>query len=139
MNTIHGNLEFLDDDAARWFAKLQNIYEPLKAMGRTKTFGGIPGDVQPYGFGSLTRDGAIYTVVNPAQAVLELEMPLLSRVQEPLGSGWVIFHDAGFAPVLRGNTITLGPGQMAAGAIHLPTLLRVIRVARAISVMVSPA
>src|SRR5208282_5992717 len=114
VNTIHGNLEFLNDDAAGWFAKLQKIYEPLKAMGRTKTFGGIPGDVQPYGFGSLTRDGAIYTVVNPAQAVLQMEMPLLSRVQEPLRGGRVIFRDAGFAPVLRGNKITLGPGQMSA-------------------------
>ncbi len=114
VNTIHGNLEFLADDDARWFAKLQKMYEPLKATGRTKTFGGIPGDVQPYGFGSLSREGAIYTVVNPAQTVLEIEMPLLSRVQQPLRNGRVIFRDAGCTPVLSGNKITLGPGQMAA-------------------------
>jgi len=114
VNTIHGNLEFLTDDDARWFAKVQRIYQAFKAEGRTKTFGGIPGDVQPYGFGSLTDGGAIYTVVNPAQAVLDLEMPLLSRVEEPLRDGRVIFRDAGFVPVLRGDTITLGPGQMAA-------------------------
>jgi len=114
VNTIHGNLEFLDDDQVRWFGRLQKMYEPLKATGRTKTFGGIPGDVQPYGFGSLTPEGAVYTVVNPAQAVLGLEMPLLSRTQQPLRAGRVIFRDAGFVPVLRGDRITLGPGQMAA-------------------------
>jgi len=117
VNTIHGNLEFLTDDDARWFARVQTMFRPLKAMGRTKTFGGIPGDAEPYGFGSLNSVGtsgdAIYTVVNPAQAVKDLELPLLSRVQPPLTGGRVIFRDAGFVPVLRRSTITLGPGQMA--------------------------
>ncbi len=49
VNTIHGNLEFLDDAKARWFARVQKLYAPLQAEGRTKTFGGIPGDVEPYG------------------------------------------------------------------------------------------
>ena len=114
VNTIHGNLEYLSDEDARWFAKVQRIYEGLKAMGRTKTFGGIPGDVQPYGFGSLDNEGAIYTVLNPAQAVETVEMPLLSRAQPALDLGRVIFRDAGFVPDLRGNKVTLGPGQMAA-------------------------
>jgi hypothetical protein len=114
VNTIHGNLEFLDDEKAKWFAKVQKIYASLQAMGRTKTFGGIPGDVQPYGFGSLDSDGAIYTVMNPAQAVDEIEMPLLSQTQKRLQGGRMIFRDAGFLPVLSGNSIKLGPGQMAA-------------------------
>jgi hypothetical protein len=114
VNTIHGNLEFLDDEKARWFARVQEIYERLQAEGRTKTFGGIPGEVQPYGFGSMDANGAVYTVVNPAQAVKEIELPALSRVQDPLHDGRVIFRDAGFAPVLKGNKVTLGPGQMAA-------------------------
>ncbi len=114
VNTIHGNLEFLDDEKAKWFAKVQKIYASLQAMGRTKTFGGIPGDVQPYGFGSLDSDGAIYTVVNPAQSVQEIEMPLLSQAQKPLQGGRVIFRDAGFLPIVGGNTIKLGSGQMAA-------------------------
>jgi hypothetical protein len=114
VNTIHGNLEFLDEEKARWFARVQRIYERLQAEGRTKTFGGIPGDVQPYGFGSLDADGAVYTVVNPAQAVREIELPVLSRVQGSLGNGRVIFRDAGFVPLLKGNKITLGPAQMAA-------------------------
>jgi len=114
INTIHGNLEFLTDSDVRWFAHLQKIFAPLQAEGRTKTFGGIPGDVEPYGFGSVDVTGAIYTVMNPAQEVRTLEMPLLSRVQPPLGTGRVIFRDAGFVPALHANKITLGPGQLAA-------------------------
>ena len=114
VNTIHGNMEFMDDEKARWMAKVQKIYESFKATGRTKTFGGIPGDEQPYGFGSFDRDGTVYTVMNPAQDIAEIELPLLSRAQAALGEGRVIFRDAGFVPVLSGNRITLGPGQLAA-------------------------
>ena len=114
VNTIHGNLEFLDDAKARWFARVQKLYAPLQAEGRTKTFGGIPGDVLPYGFGSLDSVGAIYTVMNPTQSVQEIEIPLLSRVQAALRGGRVIFCDAGFVPELNGNKIKLGPGQLAA-------------------------
>lgn len=114
VNTIHGNLEYLTDEDVVWFARVQKIYAPLQAEGRTKTFGGIPGDAEPYGFGSVDVDGAIYTVMNPAQAVRTIKMPLLSRVQPPLSKGRVIFRDAGFLPSLQGNEITLGPGQLAA-------------------------
>ncbi len=114
VNTVHGNLEFLDAEKAAWFARVQRMYEKLQAEGRTKTFGGVPGDVEPYGFGSIDTAGEVYTVLNPGQSVQELELPLLTRVQSPLGPGKVIFRDAGFVPVLRGNRITLGPGQMAA-------------------------
>jgi len=114
VNTIHGKLEFLDDEKARWLAKVQKIYENFKARGRTKTFGGVPGDEEAYGFGSLDSDGAIYSVVNPSQDIRELEMPRLSQAQPPLAGGRVIFRDAGFVPQLRGDRVTLGPGQLAA-------------------------
>jgi hypothetical protein len=113
VNTVHGNLEFLSDDDARWFAKVQSLYLPLQSMGRTKTFGGIPGEVQPYGFGSLDAGGEVYAVVNPAQSVEEIQMPRLSREQNAINDGRVIFRDAGFQPVLAGDKIKLGPGQMA--------------------------
>jgi hypothetical protein len=58
INTIHGNLEFLSDEDARWFARVQSMYAPLQAMGRTKTFGGIPGEEQSYGFASFDHSGA---------------------------------------------------------------------------------
>jgi hypothetical protein len=113
VNTVHGNLEFLSDDDARWFAKVQSLYLRLQSMGRTKTFGGIPGEVQPYGFGSVAADGEVYAVVNPAQSVEEIQMPRLSREQNAIKDGRVIFRDAGFQPVLAGDKIKLGPGQMA--------------------------
>jgi hypothetical protein len=113
VNTIYGGLEYLDDEKARWFAKVQSIYLPLQAAGRTKTFGGAPGDVQAYGFGSLDASGSIYTVVNPAQKIVSVRLPLLSRVQAQLTSGRVIFRDAGFVPKLHDSIITLGPGQIA--------------------------
>jgi hypothetical protein len=113
INTVHGNLEFLDEDAARWLAKVQSIYEPLQREGITKSFGGIPGDAQPYGFGSAGARGTLYTVVNPLQRVRTVRLPQLAPWQRPIAEGRVLFHDAGFAPVLDGNTIRLGPGQLA--------------------------
>ncbi len=113
VNTIHGNLEFIDATKARWLAKLQNMYAHMQAQGRTKTFGGIPGNIEPYGFGSLDSDGVLYAVVNPAQDVATLQMPLLSRVQKPNRNGRLLFRDAGFVPILKGDAITLGPGQLA--------------------------
>jgi hypothetical protein len=114
INTVHGNLEFLDDTEARWFAKVQSIYEPLQAKGQTKTFGGIPGDAEPYGFASFDAQGSIYTVVNPAQTVREIQLPVLSRVKQRNRDARILFRDAGFKPVVRGESILLGPGQLAA-------------------------
>jgi hypothetical protein len=113
VNTVHGNLEFLSDDDARWFAKVQALYLGLQSTGRTKTFGGIPGNVQPYGFGSLDSDGTVYAVVNPAQSIDSIQIPRLSREQAAITGGRVIFCDAGYQPVLEGDTIELGPGQLA--------------------------
>ena len=113
LNTVHGNLEFISDEDARWFAKVQSLYLRLEATGRTKTFGGIPGEVKPYGFGSVDSGGAVYTILNPTESIAEIEMPLLSRLQEPNEEGRVLFRDAGFVPVLTGSKIKLGPGQLA--------------------------
>jgi hypothetical protein len=114
VNTVHGNLEFLNDEQARWFAKVQSMYFGLQATGRTKTFGGVPGDSEPYGFGSLDANGAVYTIVNPSQSVREIRLPLLSREQKAKLNGRVLFRDVGFEPILRADAITLGPGQLAA-------------------------
>ena len=113
VNTVHGNLEFLSDDDARWFAKVQSLYLGLQSAGRTKTFGGIPGDVQPYGFSSLDSSGSVYAVVNPAQSIEQIQIPRLSREQAAITGGRVLFRDAGFQPVLEGDKIKLGPGQLA--------------------------
>jgi hypothetical protein len=74
----------------------------------------MPGEMKPYGFGSFDTQGTLFAVVNPGQTPEEIEMPLLSRVQAPFTAGRILFRDAGFQPVLNGNRIKLGPGQMAA-------------------------
>ena len=49
INTMHGNLELVNDEDARWFARVQSLFLKLQSLGRTKSFGGIPGEIQPYG------------------------------------------------------------------------------------------
>ncbi|MGC2161093.1 MAG: hypothetical protein WA634_04210 [Silvibacterium sp.] len=113
INTTYGNLELMSEQDAHWFARVQSLYLHFQSEGRIKTFGGIPGDVQTYGFGALDSDGSVYVIVNPAQDVAKITMPLLSEVEKPLGHGRLLFRDAGFVPRLNGDAIELGPGQMA--------------------------
>ncbi len=113
VNTIHGNLELIQGADALWMARAQKLFFELQGRGRIRTFGGIPGDSQPYGFGGVTARGAVYVVMNPAQDVATIKLPLLAPDQPPLGIGRIQFRDAGFVPKLAGNQITLGPGQMA--------------------------
>jgi hypothetical protein len=113
MNTTHGNLELITDQDARWFSRVQSLFLHLQSEGRIKSFGGIPGEVQPYGFTGLDANGSVYVVVNPAQSMATIPLPLVSQAQAPLGTGRVLFRDAGFVPVLRKDSIELGPGQMA--------------------------
>ena len=113
INTIHGNLELIDDSMADWLRKVQSLFLPMQALGRTKTFGGVPGDIEPYGFVSLDTNGAVYVVVNPMQAVRSIALSRLSEEQRPLGQGRILFRDAGFQPSLSRDSITLGPEQLA--------------------------
>jgi hypothetical protein len=113
INTTYGNLELLSDKDARWFARVQSLFLHFQSEGRIKTFGGIPGDAQPYGFGALDGQGSVYTVVNPTETVATVTLPVLSQEQAPVSHGNVIFRDAGFVPKLIGNHVQLGPEQMA--------------------------
>ena len=113
VNTVHGNLEFIDNQDAHWMARAQSLFFELQGLGRIHTFGGIPGDVEPYGFGGVTTRGAVYVVVNPSQTVASVKLPKLAPDQSPLGPGRVQFRDAGFQPQLNGTQVSLGPGQMA--------------------------
>ncbi|HOL73786.1 MAG TPA: hypothetical protein PLA43_07830 [Bryobacteraceae bacterium] len=106
VNTYYGNLELLTEDDARWFAKAQSMFMRLQELGRTRTFGAVPGEGKPYGYVSAGETGEIYTVVNPSQSILKVDLPAK-------GEGRVLFRDAGFVPVLSGGAITLGPEQMA--------------------------
>jgi len=113
INTIHGSLELIDDAKARWLAKAQALYAPLQEKGLTKSFGAIPGDADPYGFGSIDADGALYAVVNPSERMRMVRMPQLSPQQPRPQHGRILFRDPGFAPTLANESITLGPGQFA--------------------------
>jgi hypothetical protein len=113
VNTVHGNLELIQGKDAQWMARAQALFFELQGLGRIHTFGGIPGDIEPYGFGGVTTRGAAYVAVNPGQSIATIALPLLAPNQKPLGEGRIQFRDAGFVPVLNGNQITLGPGQMA--------------------------
>ncbi len=113
IDTTYGNLELMSDADVRWFARVQSLFLHLQSVGRIRSFGGIPGDVQTYGFGALDGDGSVYVIVNPAQNIATIHLPLLSPDQRPLAQGRVLFRDAGFVPRLIRDTIQLGPGQMA--------------------------
>lgn len=113
INTTYGNLEKMTAEDAEWLARVQSLYLHFQAEGRIHSFGGIPGEAQPYGFGALDGDGSVYVVVNPAQSPQTVNMPLLARDQQPLLRGRLLFRDAGYVPGLFGDQITLGPGQMA--------------------------
>ena len=112
VNTVHGNLEFLDDAEARWFAKAQALYEPLQRAGAMGSFGGIPGDAEPYGFAARGPDGALDLVVNPTQSVRSLNLPAEPGAAA-IPAERILFRDAGFEPALDGDSIRLGPGQLA--------------------------
>src|SRR5580704_17007934 len=94
INTTYGNLELLGDNDARWFARVQSLFLHFQSVGRIKTFGGIPGDVQPYGFGALDGEGSVYTIVNPGEGIATITLPVLSQTQRARGPGKVLFRDA---------------------------------------------
>lgn len=109
MNTYYGNLELFTDEDVRWFAQAQSIWLPLIAHGDTHTFGPPSTSPDPYGFVSSNANGALYTVVNPDQAIRTLPIPGLERWK----GGRLLFTDAGHLPALHGTELTLGPEQMA--------------------------
>ena len=113
VNTVHGNLELIRGVDAAWMVRAQALFFELQGLGRMHSFGGIPGDIEPYGFGGETARGAVYVAVNPAQRIASIKLPRLAFNQESPGVGRVQFRDAGFVPKLVGDQLTLGPGQMA--------------------------
>jgi hypothetical protein len=113
VNTVHGNLELIRAKDAEWMARAQSLWFELQGLGRIHTFGGIPGDIQPYGFGGVTTRGSAYVVVNPSQTVATIKLPRLVFNQPTMGIGRIQFRDAGFVPRFKADEITLGPGQMA--------------------------
>ncbi len=106
VNTYYGNLDLLDAHQADWFARAQRLFLPIQSHGRIRTFGGIPGLEQPYGFLAEDANGALLTVVNPTQQTVTLPLPMD-------GKGCLLFTDAGFLPEITPEGVTLGAEQMA--------------------------
>lgn len=104
-NTYYGNLDLLTDEDGRWFAAAQRLYLELQRHARLTTFGGIPGEAVPYGFWAHRAEGDVFTVVNPAATPQTITLP--GKAER------VLFTDSGFEPELSGNTLTLGPEQLA--------------------------
>lgn len=113
VNTVHGDLEHIQDDDLRWLVRVQQLYFELQAQGHIHSFGAPPGAAQPYGFAASSAHGSVYVVINPGQAVAALALRPSSSLPPFQSAGRVQFCDAGFTPRLSGSTITLGPGQMA--------------------------
>jgi hypothetical protein len=113
VNSIHGGLALIQDDDVRWIARAQRLFFYLQQQGHVHSFGGTVGLGQPYGFAGANSRGSVYVVVNPGDTAATLSLPLPASDRPGESSGRVQFRDAGFVPHLEGNTITLGPGQMA--------------------------
>jgi hypothetical protein len=106
VNTYYGNLDLLSDEQGAWFAKVQALFLGLQAFGRFATFGGVPGQGQPYGYVADCPAGEVFTVVNPTQATQVVGLP-------GGGEGRILFQDSGHVPILSDGHLRLGPEQMA--------------------------
>jgi len=107
INVIHGNLELLTNDDAKWFGKVQNLYMNLQKTGKWATFGAIPGKAAPYGFAAKDSSGSLFTVVNPSQKIVDVKLPGAA-----LTNGLILYTDGGYKPSVKNGTITLGPEQL---------------------------
>ncbi|OGJ89881.1 MAG: hypothetical protein A2487_09225 [Candidatus Raymondbacteria bacterium RifOxyC12_full_50_8] len=105
VNTYYGDLGLLGNTAARFFAKAQALFAPFLEQGSTRTWGGTPGLAEPYGYYSTLGKDALVTVVNPSQLFQKMPVP-------KNGPCSLLFHDSGFVPQLKNNTVLLGPEQM---------------------------
>src|SRR6202000_2638176 len=107
VNVYHGNLELLNNDDGKWFAKVQNLYHPLQKQDTTVTFGSIPGKGKPYGFKSSSPKGTVYTVVNPSQEIATIELPAGT-----FNKSKILYADGGYKPTIKGNKLTIGAEQL---------------------------
>jgi hypothetical protein len=113
VNSIHGDLALVEKDDAHWMARAQHLFLNLQEQGHMRSFGGQSGSSEPYGFAGANDRGSVYVVVNPGDTAATLALPALSAGSQDQSAGRLQFTDAGFTPVLKDNSITLGPGQMA--------------------------
>jgi hypothetical protein len=112
-DSLHGDLSLIQKDDARWMAHVQRLFLTLQEQGHMRSFGAPAGSGAPYGFAATNARGSVYVVVNPSETAATLALPAFSSGAQDHSAGRLQFSDAGFTPVLKNNSITLGPGQMA--------------------------
>jgi hypothetical protein len=112
VNTYYGNLDLIDDENAAWFAKVQTMFLRLRAFGRFGSLGGVPGNLEPYGYAGVSDRGALYTVVNPSQSFQTIALSRALGRQAAPRDLRILFADAGSQPELAGDSVKLGPEQM---------------------------
>ncbi len=108
VNVYHGNMELINDEDAKLFAKVQHLFHNFKILDSITYFGGIPCYSQLYGFKAEDKNGVICTVVNPSQQTATLQMPVENIRQSKL-----LYADGGFNPTIKNNSIILGAEQLA--------------------------
>lgn len=108
MNTYYGDLQLLNEEDAKWFSKAQQLFYPFQEVGKISTFGGVPGEASPYGYLAKSTKGSIFTIVNPSQAIQEIELPTGYESSVSL-----LYSDSGFTPSIKKNKVILGPEQLA--------------------------
>lgn len=107
INVYHGNMELINNEDAKWFAKAQTLFYYFQSKDAISSFGGIPGLTQAYGFKAEDKNGIVCTVVNPSQQMIILELPVKNFHTSKL-----LYADGGSDPVINKNTVALGPEQL---------------------------
>jgi len=105
VNNHYGDIGLFSDADAQWFGKVHEMFFPLQAKSLTKTFGGVPGNSEPYGYTLLEAGDGVIVVVNPSQRELVVDLPVS-------GPNCLLFRDAGFDPILTDEVVVLGPEQL---------------------------
>jgi hypothetical protein len=106
INVYHGNLELLNDQDAKWFAKVQAFYHEFQKQDNTTPFGEVPGKGKPYGFKATTKNGSVCTVVNPSQAISTVVMPINTSKAK------ILYADGGFQPQIKDGKLSIGAEQL---------------------------
>jgi hypothetical protein len=110
MNTYYGNLELMDEEDAKWFSKVQQMYFPFQKNNSIELKGGIPGRGEDYGYLAVDHKGGLLLISNPSQKFTRIDLSkyLTNSIKKDKR---ILFHDAGFQPVLNETIIYLGPEQ----------------------------
>jgi len=115
LTVLYGDLSLFDSDDAEWMAQAQLLIEAAFSQGPAESFGGVPGETDPYGW---IVGGRLLALVNPS--------PITTITIIPAGDWRVLFQDDGFPAILNlsNDTIRLGSYQLIILGLDGPDLGR---------------